>query len=183
MNDAIETIEIDDKTRYALYLDSYSFDYLKEYEWEGLGVFTISKSSRTYDLSLDLDGLNNRLENLKENYYIEDSQAAIIKAITRAGYLHKFVTLKDYPSVWHDLVIYWDPKVIPSIDGFLEEFEAWYCGNVYVVALETLETYVGRYRTIEQWEVSDSIGGILLTDSYKFDYANCDDLLGDRRAA
>jgi hypothetical protein len=42
MEKPIDTIEIDSKTRYALYPDTETWDYLREYDWEGLGVFTIS---------------------------------------------------------------------------------------------------------------------------------------------
>jgi hypothetical protein len=183
MEKPIETIEIDDKTRYALYPDTETWDYLREYDWEGLGVFTITNDRNCRPLALDALGLNSRLETINDSYFIGDKQEAMAKAITRAGYSYKFVTLRDYPSYWHEVVIYWDENTIRSIDGVIDELEAWYCGNVYTVALETLETYTGTYRNIEQWEVTDSIGRILFTDSYKFDYANCDDLLGDRRAA
>jgi len=183
MEKPIDTIEIDSKTRYALYLDMDSYDYLSEYDWEGIGVFTIRKSSNCRDLELDSWGISDRLNAINANYHIDDAEKAMAKAIERAGYLHKFITLTYYPSYWHELAIYWDPNVLINIDGFLEELEAWYCGNVYTITLEKLETYTGTYRNIEQWEVMDSIGRILFTDSYKFDYANCDELLGDRRAA
>jgi hypothetical protein len=182
MNDAIDTIEIDDKTRYALYLDTWTFDYLKEWEWDGLGVFTLRKSKWNSELELDALGLNNRLREIRGNDFIDNEKVAIATAISRAGYSYQFESLND-SSYWHEIVIYWDDKQITSIDGILDELRAWYCGEVYSVALETLETYVGRYRTIEQWEVSDSVSQVIFTHNYKFDLETCKDLLGERRAA
>ena len=182
MNDAIDTIEIDDKTRYALYLDTWTFDYLKEWDWEGLGVFTLRHGRLTDELELDTLGINYRLREIRGNDFIDDKEAAIGKALTRAGYSYKFIGLTD-SSYWHEVVIYWDDKQIRNIDGVIDELRAWYCGEVYSVALETLETYTGRYRTIEQWEVSESVSQVIFTRNYKFDYATCDDLLGDSRAA
>ncbi len=182
MNEPLEIIEIDDKTRYALYLDTWTFDYLKEWDWDAMGVFTLRKSQWSSELELDALGLNSRLREIRGNDFINNEEIAIATAISRAGYSHQFVSLND-GSYWHEVVIYWDDNLIKGIDGVIDELRAWYCGEVYTVAIEKLETYVGTYRSLEQWEVVDSVGQVIFTRNYKFDLETCNELLGERVAA
>ena len=180
MTNAIETIEITSEHRYAYYQDE-SFDYLKEYDWDCWGLFTISRGMNAADLALDTFGLNKRLESIMENkeFSWNDSEAvtAISKAITRGGYQHAFINLGYSP--WHYLVIYWNPELLIDHDRLISEFREWYEGNVFTVALEKLEKYESLSgKTIEQWETLESVGQVIFTDKFQFSNESCQELLG-----
>jgi hypothetical protein len=178
MEKPIETIEVSDQLRYAIRYDYWPLDYLKDYDHEFFSVFTIRTGDRLSPLELDNFGLNSRLRNALEWTKRDDTEAVLSKILTRAGYNYKFVELQQYPSAWHDLVVYWRDKET-IIDGYIEELSAWYNGNVFTVALEQKETYVGRNNTIEQWEIIDAIGQVIFTKNYQFTLDTCKELLGE----
>jgi hypothetical protein len=178
MEKPIETIEVSDQLRYAIRYDDWPLDYLKDYDHEFFSVFTIRKGDRLYPLELDNFGLNRRLRNALDWTKRDDTEAVLGKILTRAGYTYKFVELQDYPSAWHDLVIYWSDEEI-NPEGYIDELSAWYKGHVYRVALEQKETYVGRNNTIERWEVIDEICQVIFTKNYQFTLDTCKELLGE----
>lgn len=180
-----EIIEVDDNWRYAKYVDYSGFDYLTEWDHDGWGMFTISQAERLRGLELDTFRINDRLRAVMEwhghSWNDKRAETELGKAISRAGYAYKFVDLQGYSQgQWHYVVIYWDTNNLTSPDGVLGELEAWYCGEVYTVALENKVTYseVGGDREIVEWDAVESIGCVLFYDDYPFNAENCAELIG-----
>lgn len=173
-----EIIEINDDYRYVARYDSSYFDYLSEWDVDAWGVFSLATSRWTRELALDTFGVNDRLREITE-WNREDLESAIGKALTRAGYSYKFVNLNDgSQSIWAYVVVYWDPALMADISGLVEELSAWYKGEVYWVALEQRDVYTNsRGDTYETWDVVESIGRVIFTDSYKYTLETCQELL------
>lgn len=173
----VATIELSENYRYAAWYDAYGFDYLKEWDHDGWGVFTMRKSRDHVEMSLDSLDINERLSTILDYHGYDTAAAEVAKALTRAGYQHRFISMGYSP--WIEIVVYWDPTQIADISGIPEELRAWYDGEVYTVALERKDTYHGpNGKTIETWEVVESVGCVIFTDSYEFNLENCRDLLG-----
>ena len=176
----METIEINENYRYTADLDMNQFDYLSDWEWESWGMFTIRHADRLRRLDLDTFGINGRIANALDWTDRNDWNHVIAKVISRAGYAYEFLDLQGYSQGdWHDVVVYWDPKLITETKGLWGELEGWYCGDVYNVALEQKTIYTSPDgRTIEDWDVIESIGRVIFYGDYQFTKETCDDLLG-----
>lgn len=174
-----EIIEINDDYRYVARYDSSYFDYLSEWDVDAWGVFSLATSRWTRELALDTFGVNDRLREITE-WNREDLESAIGKALTRAGYSYKFVNLNGgSQSIWAYVVVYWDPALMADISGLVEELSAWYEGEVYWVALEQRDVYTNsRGDTYETWDVVESVGQVIFTDTYKYTIETCHELLG-----
>ena len=180
----VMTAEINETFRYAAYYDEHHFDYLRDWDHDYWGLFTISVAWSMNALELDTYGLNDRLREVMQwtehSWNHKHAETELGKAISRAGYDYKFVQLNGgSQSCWNYAVVYWDTKAITSGDGVIAELQAWYSGEVYTVALERLITYqeLGGDRAIERWEAVESISNILFYDGYEFSAKNCDELL------
>lgn len=177
------TIEIDANYRYAAYYDTDAFDYLHEWDNDAWGVFTLAIDRQYRPLMLDTFGINDRLQTIVDWYSFSwndntlDKQ--LEKAITRAGYRSMTFSLKGYSQGdWAYVVLYWNDEAISDISGVAEELEAWFRGDVYTIALEKLETYKNESGAEKHyWECVESIGRVILTDSYGFTKETCSELL------
>jgi hypothetical protein len=177
------TIEIDATTRYAAYLDTEFFDYLHDWDHDSWGLFTLAIDRQYRPLKLDTFGINDRLQKVVDWYSFSWNDNTLDrqleKAITRAGYSSRQFSLKGYSqSDWAYVVLYWRDDAISDITGVIEELEAWFRGDVYTIALEKLETYKSESGSEKHyWESVDSIGQVILTDSYRFTAETCSELL------
>lgn len=182
MNNPIEVIQIDQTNRYALYYDEYGYDYLKEWEWSGLGVATLSIARNLRILELELDDHNDQIREIMEYAKThEDIYPAIAKHLDRAGFVYEFVSLQGYSqSEWAEVVVFTDPDRGPrELTGFIEEFRAWFRGDVYVVAWEELVVYTApNGQSIERWEPVEAVSQTIFTKSWPFNAENCAQLLG-----
>lgn len=182
MNNPIEVIEIDATNRYALYHDDYGLDYLKEWDWDGLGIATLSISRDLRPLELELGEHNDRIREIMEHAQTRDDRyPAISKHFERAGYHFEFVNLQGYSQgEWAEVVVFADPEYWPhGTGGFMEEFRAWFRGDIYVVAWEELIVYTARNGSrIQRWETKEALGQTIFTESWPFNAENCAELLG-----
>jgi hypothetical protein len=177
MRDVIETLELNADYRYALYYDDSAFDYLSDWDHDSWGLYTLSSSQWTRNLALDTFGINDRIRTAWE--YNRDESAAA-KAIERAGYCQQQVLLRDYnsQSVWAETIVYWDPELLTESKGLIDELKAWFGGNVFTVALEHRDVYYGpNGKTIETWEIEESLSNVIFFDGYEFTADNCAELL------
>jgi hypothetical protein len=178
-----ETIELTPDYRYALYYDDTQFDYLHDWDHDSWGLYTISSSRWTSNLSLDTFRVNDRLATVMEwtehSWNHKHAETEIGKALTRAGYDHAFVSLNGgSQSVWAYVVVYWDPNALNDAKGLIGELEAWFSGQVFTITLERREVYYGpREQTIETWEITDSLSNVIFFDDYAFTKENCAELL------
>ena len=182
MNNPIEVIEIDATNRYALYYDEFSYDFLSDYEWQDLGVATLSAHRFVKEPKLEAGEHNSRIseiiEHAKEKSEIEP---AIAKHFERAGYHYKFVSLQGYnQSDWAEVVVFADAATwTMGIDGFIEELKAWWRGDYYLVAWEQLVIYkADNGAEIQRWENVEAVCQQIFTKDYGFTAENCAELLG-----
>lgn len=176
----METLEINENLRYRIEYDTTPFDYLTDWDWDTWGMFTLRNARWTSRLDLDTFGINRRLAEALDYSGIETMEESLAKAISRAGYCYEFLSINGgCQSSWAEVVVYWDPKVITDTTGLWDELKAWYRGDVYNVYLEQRTEYKSRDgRSIYEWDVLESIGGVIFHDSYEFNMDNCKELLG-----
>lgn len=178
-----QTLEINENYRYAAYIDTDYFDYLHDWDHDAWGLYTLAIDRQYRPLNLDTFGINDRLQEVQNHYSFSwndntlDKQ--IEKAITRAGYKGMTFSLKGYSQGdWAYVALYWRDEAISDVSGLIEELEAWFRGDVYTIRLEKLETYRNDSGSEKHyWECVESIGQVILTDSYKFTIENCAELL------
>jgi hypothetical protein len=178
-----EIIQLSDTHRYACYVDTNHFDYLHDWDHDAWGLFTLGIDRQYRPLKLDTFGINDRLQKIVDWYSFDwndntlDKQ--LEKAITRAGYKSMQFSLKGYSQGdWAYVVLYWRDDAISDISGVIQELEAWFRGDVYTITLEKLETYKNESGAEKHyWEPIESIGQVLLTDSYQFTTETCSELL------
>jgi hypothetical protein len=146
-------------------------------------LFTVAIDRQYKPLSLDTFGINDRLQTIVDRYSFSWNDntlnTQLEKAITRAGYRAMTFSLTGYSQGdWAYVVVYWRDEAINDITGVLEELEAWFRGDVYTIALEKLETYKNESGSEKHyWECVESIGQVILTDSYRFTTETCSELL------
>ena len=109
-----EIIEINENYRYVARYDTSQFDYLKDWDWDTWGLFSLATSRWTTVLELDTFGVNDRLRDIAEwiahSWNREDLENAIGKALSRAGYNYEFLNLNgSSQSYWAYVVVYWGP--------------------------------------------------------------------------
>jgi hypothetical protein len=85
---------------------------------------------------------------------------------------YKTLALRGYSQgEWADIVVYADA----GSDGewlnsknATADIEAWFRGDIYTVAIESLETYVNAKNgdTLQRWEITDSCGMVTLSNDY-----------------
>lgn len=183
------TIDVNENYRYAAYPDHDPFDYLKDYEWDNWGLFTIAINRGYRPLGLDTFGLNDQLTRVAEwhQHSWNDNQleTALSKTITRAGYSHIYLNLNGYSQGdWAYVVLYYKEEWLTDPSGLINELEAWFRGDVYTIALERLETYTSQYgNTKTEWEMVDNIGHVLIHDGNEFTLETCEDYLGKLEVA
>jgi hypothetical protein len=178
----IDPIEISDTERISVYLDidSYGMDWIVGDE---LGVYTIDIARNFHqieqgDRTSDLDRLMRNLG----NDYRTDGRERRLRAtelyLTMAGLNYKQVSLRgSMQSDWAEVIIYGNDM---DLDSCVEGLQAWFSGEVFTIAHEKLATYTHATdpdRTIERWEIEDSIGCLVFSKDYTFDIA-ADDHFG-----
>jgi hypothetical protein len=103
----------------------------------------------------------------------EQIQRAIELYLTTANVPHRFVSLRGYSQAeWADVLIYGEG--FAELESYAEPLQAWFRGDVFVVAREKLNTYTSNYdpsQTIEQWELQGAIGNVLFTNGYSVQQA------------
>lgn len=176
----METLEINENLRYRIEYDTTPFDYLTDWDWDTWGMFTLRCADRLRRLDLDTFGVNSRMAEAFDWIGRDGRETVAAKIASRAGLESKVITLwGSSQSYWHDVVIYWDPKLISDISGLLDELRGWYRGDVYNVYLEQRTEYKSSDgRSIYEWDALESIGGVIFHDSYEFNMDNCKELLG-----
>jgi len=183
MSEALETYQLSDDQRIVVYQDDDYFDYLTEWDHD-FSVFTISSATNLGNLELDNFGINERLMAVMEwhehSWNHETTNKALGKAIERAGYDYKFLTLQGYSQgEWHYVVAYWEKELIGDASGTLDELYSWYRAGTAIVSLQTKVVYTALDgRTIEEWDREESVGQVLFTDGYPLSKENAMEILG-----
>ena len=178
------TIELGERYRYAAYPDTDYFNYLKEYDWDNWGLYTIAIDNSYNRLSLDTFGINDRLATAQSHYEFswnsKTLETELQKAAKRAGYESQWLTLQGYSQgQWACVLLYWHPDWLSNPSGLIQELEAWWRGDVYSLRLEKLETYTSATgNTIERWELVDSISQVIIHDDNPFTLEACEGYLG-----
>lgn len=177
MSEPIEILEISETVRVAAYWD---YDAGSPFDWDSVFVQTLRQADRLSPLSSDDGHAGPIAEILHNNPFTsfdgytraqldkrdEWDRDAITKHLTRAGFECRFLELRgNSQGEWHDIVVYAEVGNITEWDYLAREVAAWYRGEVYLLALERLETYTNENgKTINQWETVDAIGEIYLID-------------------
>lgn len=161
--------ELTGTTRLAAYYWHGSCDYT-EITGEGLGVYTLAVADRLGEIksgecTSDLDRLTRWL---RPDQY----ERAIGLYMHLTGRSWQVVSLRGYSQgEWADVIIYGDA----GPDGkwvndrhAADDLKAWFRGDLYTVAHESLETYQNAKtgETLQRWESIDSVGLVVLSDSY-----------------
>ena len=172
--ETIATLDISDTQRVAVYLDYGSYNY-DELTGEGLGVYTLEISRDYSDIkggpcSDDLDRLTRNLDR-----HLHERAIGLYLYLNDRTY--KRLSLRGYSQgEWAEVIVYADA----GDDGrWLEarnatsELEAWFRGDVYTVALESLEVYTNLKNgdLIERWEITEAVGMVTLTSDYTLEHA------------
>ena len=178
------TIELGERYRYAAYPDAEYFDYLKDYEWDSWGLYTIAIEKRYNRPALDTFGINDRLATVQEHYEFswnsKTLETELQKAASRAGYKSQWLSLQGYSQgEWAYVLLYWREDYLQDPSGLIQELQAWWRGDVYWIALEKLETYTSATgNTIERWELVDSLSQVIIHDDNPFTLDTCEGYLG-----
>jgi hypothetical protein len=100
--------------------------------------------------------------------YEEETKTAIGKHLTRAGLVFEFVSLRGYnQGDWAEVVIYGDKEFFGNLRTEANTLDAWFKGEIYHFTLENLKTYTAEDgETLGRWEIEDSLGQIVISDSY-----------------
>lgn len=100
--------------------------------------------------------------------YEEETKTAIGKHLTRAGLVYEFVSLRGYSQGdWAEVVIYGDKEFFGNLRTEANTLDAWFKGEIYHFTLENLKTYTAEDgETLGRWEIEDSLGQIVISDSY-----------------
>ena len=114
------------------------------------------------------------LEEVKEavsdyDYDSPDSVAvALIKHLERAGYMAVYKTLPGQcPSDWIDCVIAVPNESGVDLDGAVNDWERWYNGDYYTLALERRHVWHDdQGATLETWDTVDALGAVEFDDVY-----------------
>jgi hypothetical protein len=167
--ETIATLDINETTRLAAYLDYGNYDW-SELTGEGVGIFTLDIArglgiTNAGSCTDDLDRLTRYLDR-------ERWERAISLYMHLANRTYKTLLLRGYSQgEWADIVVYADA----GSDGewlnsknATADIEAWFRGDIYTVALESLETYVNAKNgdTLQRWEIRDSCGMVTLSNEY-----------------
>lgn len=167
--ETIATLDISETQRLAVYPDygTYSYD---ELTGEGLGVYTLDIVRGYSDIkggpcTDDLDRLTRHLDR-------DLHERAIGLYLYLNNRTYKRLSLRGYSQgEWAEVIVYADAgddgKWLESPNA-TSELEAWFRGDVYTVAHESLEVYTNLKNgdLIERWESSDAVGMVTLSNDY-----------------
>jgi hypothetical protein len=170
----IDPIEISSTERINLYYDTdtYGMDWVVGDE---LGVYTIDIARNFYSIQQGERGHD--LDRLVRNLYLDhrtDWRERKLRAIElymhMAGLNYKQVGLRgSSQSDWAEVIIYGNDM---DLDSCVEGLQSWFSGEIYTITHEKLATYTHATdsdRTIERWEIEDSIGCITFGKGYDFE--------------
>lgn len=176
-----ELFPLDQDTRIAVWQDTYGIDYLTEWDHDYFGLWTLDAARGLRNLELNASLHANNLVNIREWNARGDANEAMLKHLTRAGYLAKEIALRGYSqSEWLDALIWTTltDGAEQALEAFEDELKSWFRDGFYNVALEKRVVYTAPDgRTLEQWEVEDAIGGVLFTNSWKLTKENALEVL------
>ena len=172
----VEPYEFTPTDRITLYYDDDQYDL----EWilgEEVGVYTIDIERNFHAMesgprTKDLDGLIRNLNNDYRTDWRERKLRAIELYMNLSGLEYRQVSLRGpSQSDWADVVIYADPTDRVDLEACEEGLRDWFRGDVFTIAHESLEVYTNpaNGRTIERWELQDSIGSILPVKGQTFE--------------
>lgn len=173
---------LDQDTRISVWQDLDARDYLREWEHEYFGVFTLGVSRDLRPLELNAELHKDNLNAIREWLNGDKWHEAITKHFRRQNYLSRIITLRGYSQgEWADVVIWTtlEQDQQAALDSFYDELTAWFRDGFYNVALEKRVVYTAPDgRTLEQWEVEDAIGGVLFTNKWQLTKENALEVLG-----
>jgi hypothetical protein len=172
MDKPVEVFEIDSNTRITAYHDTYGGYALEDLCGDDFGVQTLNIARGYNDISTK-DEVEEAVRRVKDSIHYfnheeyADKRERVIGAwLSAKGYAYEFVSLRGYSQgEWADVVIYTPNDNAEYLKYRKADLQAWFRGDVYVIARENLETYVNTIdsdNSIERWEIADSIGGVML---------------------
>ena len=171
LNDYL-TLEISPTERVAVYLDEDYFP-VEDFVGDELGIFTLHKDRHLSNI--EQGDHHAALHELMDRVNRDQEESAIGKYLSLHNLVYKFVSLRGYSqSDWADVVIYGtEPWMLLNEDSL----KAWFRGDVFTLCHEKRVTFTSEDsdRVIEEWEVIDSIGAVMLdTPEDVIDFARTD---------
>lgn len=163
------THELTDTTRLAAYYDDAAYEW-HEVTGEGLHMYTLD-IARNY-FAMNAGPCTDDLDRLTRNLDRDLHERAIGLYLYLSNRTYKRLSLRGYSQgEWAEVIVYADAgddgKWLESPNA-TSELEAWFRGDVYTVAHESLEVYTNLKNgdLIERWEVVESCGMVTLSDKY-----------------
>jgi hypothetical protein len=153
------TLEISPTERVAVYQEEGCYP-VEDFVGDELGIFTLHKDR--FLSNIEQGDYTKELHELVDKVNRDQEQSAIGKYLSTAGFKYKFVSLRGHSqSEWAEVVIYGKEDWMLSNEDTLK---AWFRGDVFTLAHEKLVTFTSpdSDRTIDSWEIIDSIGGVML---------------------
>jgi hypothetical protein len=157
--------------RVAVYYDQFADDPRRDW-YSGVSMFPIENNDR-FDTLLpgDDDGMISLLSDVfaggdwdedtddKEQMYV-----ALLNEHNRVWIKKEFTSYRD----WVGNYLVWTAPAENAkeyLNSYCNTIQQWIDGEVYVVALEKMRTYVDESdpeRTITRWEIEESVGSVYL---------------------
>lgn len=166
----IQPTYLSDKVRVKTYLDTETQD-LDYFIGEDIGVYIVRPNTR---YNFGQGDLNKELGYINSNVQRHQEESAFGKYLTLQNQDYRFVSLTGYSQGdWADVIIYTPNDQESDLESVAECLKDWFRGDVYAMALEELHVYTEAEtgRTIEQWEITDSVGAITLSKNYTLENA------------
>ena len=176
----VETFNLTETNRIVVeYDESSGFDCPLDWEPDNLYVTVIKEPYRhSSNIGRDTVPHNVPIDKIRD-YAADDDELveALTRHFARRGYNMEYRRWRGYSQGdWLDYVI-----ATPSTDDnralcMARSLETWLSGDIYVLALETLETWHNsRGDSRETWETTDVIGGVYIND---MTLENCREVMG-----
>jgi hypothetical protein len=164
INTGIEPLQISDTERVSFYYDTAHIT-VDEVIGDDVGVFTLD-TARGYN-AIEQGEFTAELRRLLGNaqdygWSGEQLERAISQYLSMAGCTFRQVSLRGHSQgEWAEVVVY--TKDDFDISVVVPSLKAWFAGDVYVMARETLEIYTNLKNgdLIERWEGEDFLGCVI----------------------
>lgn len=164
--EAINTVQINKKTRVVAYYDEFADNPTENFS-DVVSIHEIKKTTHKSGMDSGADTSGSAIDSIYE--YNDDYETKIEKHFQKQGTACKVLDLEASRHYYGEFVFYIEPSKLeeigPDAAGYLDdciaEYQQYLDGNIYIVAVEKLVVYrssVGG--KIEQWEQIDSVSGV-----------------------
>jgi len=182
-------LPLGDKHRIAIYRQEWDTPNPLEAYYDSTSCWTVRTARGLNPIFSAVDDgteeLIRRVTAETESHTYADLQNEIVDALERSEF--EFVvmpaSLQGYSQGdWLDVILFQERGVEPEsatrvlLDHVRLDLEAWFRGDVYVIALEELVTYTApNGKTIDRWEAVEDVPAV--QDNYFHERPDIDDLV------